>query len=316
MNPLALLNALPGAFAQGIIWGIMGIGVYITYKILDIADLSVDGTMATGGAVCAIMVVNGVPIWLAMICAVLAGMLAGFVTGIFHTFMGIPAILAGILTQLGLYSVNLRILGIGTSAGTASNLAISVDKYDLMLSLRNVREISITNPIVVAAVFLALLIAVLYWFFGTELGCSLRATGSNAGMSRAQGINTSFNKVLGLVISNGIVALASALYAQYQGFADVNAGRGAIVIGLAAVIIGDVIFGRLFHNFALKLLGVAFGAIIYYLVMQVVLWLGLDSSDLKLISAIVVAIFLAVPYWRKRYMSHRKGKNLDVRDNA
>ena len=307
MNPLSLLNALPGACAQGIIWGIMGIGVYITYKILDIADLSVDGTMATGGAVCGIMIVNGYSVWIAMLCAFLAGMLAGLITGIFHTFMGIPAILAGILTQLGLYSINLRILGIGTSAGTASNLAISVDQYDLLLSLRNVRVLSWNNPIFVAAIFLVILIAVLYWFFGTEMGCSLRATGSNAGMSRAQGINTSFNKVLGLMISNGIVALASALYAQYQGFADVNAGRGAIVIGLAAVIIGGVVFGKLFHNFALKLLGVALGAIIYYLVIQVVLWLGLSSSDLKLLSAIVVAVFLAIPYWKNRYLTGRKG---------
>ncbi|MCD8375914.1 MAG: ABC transporter permease [Oscillospiraceae bacterium] len=307
MNPLSLLNALPGACAQGIIWGIMGIGVYITYKILDIADLSVDGTMATGGAVCGILIVNGYSVWFALLCAFLAGMLAGLVTGIFHTFMGIPAILAGILTQLGLYSINLRILGVGTAAGTASNLAISVDKYNLLLSLRNVRVLSWNNPIFVGAVFLVVLIAVLYWFFGTELGCSLRATGSNAGMSRAQGINTNFNKVLGLMLSNGIVALASGLYAQYQGFADVNAGRGAIVIGLAAVIIGEVVFGKLFHNFALKLLAVALGAVIYYLVIQVVLWLGLSSSDLKLLSAIVVAIFLAVPHWRSKYLTPKKG---------
>lgn len=307
MNPLSLLNALPGACAQGIIWGIMGIGVYITYKILDIADLSVDGTMATGGAVCGILIVNGYSVWFALLCAFLAGMLAGLVTGIFHTFMGIPAILAGILTQLGLYSINLRILGVGTAAGTASNLAISVDKYNLLLSLRNVRVLSWNNPIFVGVVFLVVLIAVLYWFFGTELGCSLRATGSNAGMSRAQGINTNFNKVLGLMLSNGIVALASGLYAQYQGFADVNAGRGAIVIGLAAVIIGEVVFGKLFHNFALKLLAVALGAVIYYLVIQVVLWLGLSSSDLKLLSAIVVAIFLAVPHWRSKYLTPKKG---------
>ncbi len=312
MNPIALLNALPGAVAQGIIWGIMGIGVYITYKILDIADLSVDGTMATGGAVCVVLMLNGFPAWFALICAFLAGMVAGLVTGIFHTFMGIPAILAGILTQLGLYSVNLRILGIGTSAGTASNLAISVDRYPLLLSLRNVRVLSIKNPIFIAGVFLVVVILVLYWFFGTELGCSLRATGSNISMSRAQGINTNFNKVLGLMISNGIVALASGLYAQYQGFADVNAGRGAIVIGLAAVIIGEVIFGKIFHNFALKLLAVALGAIIYYLVIQVVLWLGLSSSDLKLLSAIVVAIFLAIPYWKNTYCSSRKGGKKNV----
>lgn len=306
MSVSSLLNALPGACAQGIIWGIMAIGVYITYKILDIADLSVDGTMATGGAVCVIMMTNGYSVWVALLCAFLAGLLAGLVTGIFHTFMGIPVILAGILTQLGLYSINLRILGIGSTSGTASNLTISVDKYDLLLSLRNVRELALNNPIFVGFAFLVVLIAVLYWFFGTELGCALRATGANANMSRAQGINTNLNKVLGLMISNGIVALSSGLLAQYQGFADVNMGRGAIVIGLAAVIIGDVIFGKLFRNFALKLLAVTFGAIIYYLVIQVVLWLGLSSSDLKLLSAIIVAIFLAVPYWKAKYFTSTK----------
>ncbi len=309
MSIISLLNALPGACAQGIIWGIMAIGVYITYKILDVADLTVDGTMALGGAVCVVMMTNGYSVWLALLCAFLAGMLAGLVTGIFHTFMGIPVILAGILTQLGLYSINLRILGIGTSAGTASNLTISVDKYNLLLSLRNVRTIALNNPILVGLIFLLVLIAVMYWFFGTELGCSLRATGANGDMSRAQGINTSFNKVLGLMLSNGIVALSSALYAQYQGFADVNMGRGAIVIGLAAVIIGEVIFGKIFRNFALKLLAVALGAVIYYLVIQVVLWLGLNSSDLKLLSAIIVAVFLAIPYWKGKYfISSRKGE--------
>ena len=307
MSITSLLNALPGACAQGIIWGIMAIGVFLTYKVLDMADLTVDGTMATGGAVCVIMMTNGYSVWVALACAVLAGMLAGFITGVFHTFMGIPVILAGILTQLGLYSINLRILGIGSSAGTASNLTISVDRYNLLLSLRHVRDFALNNPILVALLFLIVLIAILYWFFGTELGCGIRATGANENMSRAQGINTSFNKVLGLMISNGIVALSSALYSQYQGFADVNMGRGAIVIGLAAVIIGDVVFSKLFTNFALKLLAVAIGAVIYYLVIQVVLWLGLNSSDLKLLSAIIVAIFLATPYWKNKIAAARKG---------
>lgn len=311
MSITSLLNALPGACAQGIIWGIMAIGVFLTYKVLDMADLTVDGTMATGGAVCVIMMTNGYSVWVALLCAVLAGMLAGFVTGMFHTFMGIPVILAGILTQLGLYSINLRILGIGTSSGTASNLTISVDRYNLLLSLRNVREVALNNPILVGFLFLVVLIAVLYWFFGTERGCSIRATGANENMSRAQGINTNLNKVLGLMISNGIVALSSALYSQYQGFADVNMGRGAIVIGLAAVIIGEVIFGKIFKNFALSLLAVAIGAIIYYLVIQVVLWLGLNSSDLKLLSALVVAVFLAIPYW-KSHLASRKGVKSDA----
>lgn len=289
-----LIAALPGAVSQGLIWGIMAIGVYITYRILDVADLTVDGTMATGGAVCVMMVINGYPVWAALLVAFLVGMLAGLVTGIFHTGMGISPILAGILTQLGLWSINLRILG-------RANQAISVDKYDLLVSLRFIPKTLITVLIVIAVV-----VGALYWFFGTERGCSLRATGANKAMARAQGINTNFNTVLGLMLSNGIVALSSALFAQYQGFADVNSGRGAIVIGLAAVIIGEVLFGRLFRNFALKLVAVVLGAIIYYIVIQVVLWLKLDANDLKLLSALVVAVFLAVPYWKNKYTPRAK----------
>lgn len=298
MNFLTLFNALPGACAQGLIWGIMAIGVYITYKILDLADLTVDGTMCTGGAVCIIFMLNGHSVGVSLFAAFIAGMIAGLVTGIFHTAMGIPAILAGILTQLGLYSINLRIMG-----GKA-NQAISVDKYDLLVSLRYVKEVAFyKNTIFVTALIIVILIGVLYWFFGTEIGCSIRATGSNQNMSRAQGINTDFTKILGLMISNGIVAFASGLYAQYQGFADVNAGRGAIVIGLAAVIIGEVVFGKISQNFSFKLFSVAFGAIIYYLVLQVVLWMGLNSNDLKLLSALVVAVFLAIPYMKGKYFS-------------
>lgn len=293
-----LLNALPGAVSQGLIWGIMAIGVYITYKILDVADLTVDGTMSLGGAVCVTMLMNGYNIWTAIIAATVAGMAAGLITGIFHTFMGIPVLLAGILTQLGLYSVNLAILG------GRSNQGVSADNFDLIVSLRYVRGVPFyKNTIFVVAIFTIVIIAVLYWFFGTERGCSIRATGCNPNMSRAQGINTGFNTVLGLMISNGLVGLASALYAQYQGFADINAGRGAIVIGLAAVIIGLVLFERIFHNFALKLLAVAAGAVIYYIVLQVVIWLGLDTNYLKLLSALVVAIFLAVPYWKKKFFA-------------
>ena len=298
MNFATLFNALPGACAQGLIWGIMAIGVYITYKILDLADLTVDGTMCTGGAVCIIFMLNGHSVGVSLFAAFIAGMIAGLVTGIFHTAMGIPAILAGILTQLGLYSINLRIMG-----GKA-NQAISVDKYDLLVSLRYVKGVAFyKNTIFVAALIIVILIAVLYWFFGTEIGCSIRATGSNQNMSRAQGINTDFTKILGLMISNGIVAFASGLYAQYQGFADINAGRGAIVIGLAAVIIGQVLFGKIHGNFAFKLTSVALGGVIYYLVLQVVLWLGLNANDLKLISAGIVAIFLAIPYLKGKYLS-------------
>ena len=306
MEIVKLLNALPGAVSQGVIWGIMAIGVYITYRILDVADLTVDGSIATGGAVAAMLIISGCNVWVALAAAFVAGMLAGFVTGVFHTFMGIPAILSGILTQLALYSINLRIMG------NKANVALSVNKYNLLVSSRNARALSLENPLLVLAIFTVALIAVLYWFFGTERGCSLRATGANANMARAQGINTNFDKVVGLMLSNGIVALAGGLLTQYQGFSDVGMGRGAIVIGLAAVIIGEVVFSKAFHNFGLKLLAVSLGAIIYYIVIQVVLWLGLNTNDLKLLTALVVAIFLATPYWKAKYFTKKRESKGDA----
>lgn len=295
---MSLVNALPGAVAQGLIWGIMAIGVYLTFRILDIADLTVDGSLGTGGAVCIMLMLSGQNVWVSMAGATAAGMAAGLATGILHTFMGIPAILAGILTQLGLYSINLKTMG-------KANQAINVDKFDLLVSLRFIRKVPFyKNTILIVAIAIIILIAVLYWFFGTELGCSLRATGCNDKMARAQGINTDLSRVLGLMISNGLVALSGAMLCQYQGFADINMGRGAIVIGLAAVIIGEAIFGKIFRNFGLKLLGVALGSIIYYLVLQVVIWMGIDTDLLKLLSAAVVAVFLAIPTWKSRYFSN------------
>ena len=280
---------MPGSVAQGLIWGIMALGVYFTFKILNFADLTVDGTLGTGGAVAVMLILNGFPPSVALIFAFAAGMLAGLVTGILHTVFGIPDILSGILTQIALYSVNMNIMG-------RSNQAVSVDKYNLVVSLRY-----IPAAIVTTILFLVVIIGVLYWYFGTEQGFTIRATGCNPNMSRAQGINTNFAKVLALVISNGLVGLAGGLYAQYQGNSDVNMGRGAIVIGLAAVIIGEVlgeaIFGKRL-NFIGRLAFVAIGAIIYYVVIAFVLWLGLPSEDMKLFSAIVVAIFLAIPYLR------------------
>ena len=303
-----LPGALPGACAQGLIWGIMAIGVYLTYRILDVADLTVDGSFGTGGAVCVMCLLSGMNVWAALLVAVLAGLATGLVTGLLHTFMGIPAILAGILTQLALYSINLKIMG-------KANQSINVDKYGLLISLRWVKEFALHNPIIMVILATAV-IGVLYWFFGTELGCGIRATGSNPAMSRAQGINTNFNIVLGLAVSNALVALSGALLSQYQGFADVGMGRGAIVIGLAAVIIGEAVFSRIFHNFALKLASVSIGAIIYYIVIQLVLTLGFDANLLKLLSASVVAVFLAVPYWKGKYFSKPVKKAKEDAKNA
>lgn len=289
-----LLNALPGAVSQGLIWGIMAIGVYVTYRILDVADLTVDGSFATGGVVAVTLILNGWNLWIAMIMAFTAGMLAGLITGLLHTLMGIPAILAGILSQLALYSINLKILG-------KANIAINVNQTDLLVSLRWVKELAFHNPLITVTVVIAFLIAILYWFFGREIGCGIRATGANLNMARAQGINTDFNKVIGIMLSNGLVAFSGAFLTQYQGFADIKMGQGAIVIGLAAVIIGEAVFSKIFKNFALRLLSVVLGAIIYYIVVQAVITLGFDANLLKLLSASIVAIFLAVPYWKKKH---------------
>jgi len=301
-----LLGALPGSVSQGLIWAIMAIGVYITYRILDVADLTVDGSFATGGAVAVVLILNGCNLWLAMLAAFAAGLIAGAVTGLLHTFMGIPPILAGILTQLSLYSINLKIMG-------KANQSINVNQTDLLISLRWVKDFALHNPLITVGIVLLVLIGLLYWFFGTEMGCSIRATGINQSMSRAQGINVNFNKVLGIMLSNGLVAFSGAFLAQYQGFADVKMGQGAIVIGLAAVIIGEALFGKIFKNFALRLVSVALGSIIYYIVIQTVITLGLDANLLKLLSAVIVAIFLAIPYWKRQYAQthmrkHKGGK--------
>ena len=306
---LAFINSMPGALGQGLAWGIMAIGVYLTYRVLDVSDLTVDGSLATGGAVCAVAISMGLNPWLAVLLAVLAGMLAGLVTGFFHTKCGIPAILSGILTQLALYSINLRIMAIGDTASTKATVALNVNSHNLLLSSRYIRSLSLENPLILLVIVVGLVIAALYWFFGTEMGCSLRATGANQNMARAQGINTNFSKVLGLVVANGLVALSGALLAQYQGSATVDMGRGAIVIGLAAVIIGEVLFGKIFVNFALKLLACIIGAIIYYVVITLVLRLGLESTDLKLLTAMVVALFLTIPNWKNKIF-HKKAKEV------
>ena len=307
----SFINALPGALSQGLIWGIMAIGLYITYKVLELSDLTVDGSFCTGGAVCVMAMLAGCNVFVAMLLAILAGMLAGAVTGLFHTKCGIPAILAGILTQLGLWSVNLAIMDMSATQ------RLDVSKFNLLVSLRFLKEVSkgkkpfYMHPILVVAVVTAVLIGILYWFFGTEKGASIRATGCNEHMARAQGINTNGNKMLGLMLANGMVALSGALLSQYQGFAEINMGRGAIVIGLACIIIGDVVFGKIFRNFALKLLSVSLGSILYYIVVQFVISvLSIDTNYLKLFSAVIVAVFLAVPYWKKQMAHGKKHKEV------
>lgn len=297
MNFVNLFSAMPGALAQGLIWGVAAIGIYITFRILDFADLTVDGSLCTGGAACIMMMQAGFDVWTAMLVSIVVCMLTGLATGIFHTVMGIPPILSGILSQLGLYSVNLKIMG-------KANQSINVDKYSILVSLRYIKNVAFyKNSIFIVAIIVIVIIAILYWFFGTEYGSAIRATGCNGNMARAQGINTNLCKIIALMLSNGLIGLSGALLAQYQGFADINMGRGAIVIGLAAVIIGEAIFGKIFKNFALRLFGVALGSVLYYIVLQVVIWLGIDPDLLKLLSALVVAVFLAVPYWKGRALT-------------
>lgn len=291
------LHSLPNTVTQGVIWGILAIGVYLTYKILNIADMTVDGSIVTGMAVCAVLMTAGWNVWLAMLMATLAGMLAGLVTAVFHTFMGIPAILAGILTQLILWSVNLKIMG-------SANVTLPARTYKVLLT-----QMLKTRSLLIIIPFALVLVGLLYWFFGTEIGRAFRATGCNPDMSRAQGINTRMMTILGLVLSNGIVALAGALLCQFQGYSDINSGRGAIVVGLAAIIIGEALFSRIARNFAVRLLTVIAGGIIYYLVYQIVIFLGLDADLLKMLSALVVALFLAVPYWRNKV---RAGKPIGI----
>lgn len=295
---------MPGAIAQGLIWGLFAIGLYISYKILDIADLTVDGSICTGACVLAVLMSKGVNVYLCILAAFLAGAIAGAITGLFHTAMGIPPILSGILTQLILWSVNLKILG-------KANVSISSRKYPVLLS-----SIDNVSAIIVSVIFCALTIVGLYLFFYTEVGFSLKSTGDNEAMSRAQGVNVNLNKVIGLAISNGIIAISGALLAQYQGFADINMGRGAIVIGLAAIIIGLSVSLKIKPNFVVSLIGVVGGGIVYYLVYTFVIFLGLDTDLLKALSAVVVAIFLAIPYLRAKYFNKVKGLDADKTEVA
>lgn len=302
MNNLsAFFNAMPNAASQGLIWGIMAIGLYITFKILELSDLTVDGSFCTGGAVCAVMMYEGYTVWIAMPVAFLAGAIAGAITGFLHTKCKIPAILAGILTQLSLWPINLTIMGIASGRPIESYLALSSRKFDVLVGSSFVQTVPagmkpwFYHPLLTMGLMTLAVVGALYWFFGTERGCSIRATGANEHMARAQGINTNANKMLGLMLANGLVALAGSLFTQFQGFATIDMGSGAIVNGLAAIVIGDVLFGKLFKNFALKLISVSLGAVIYFSIIQAVLDLAdIDSNYLKLSSALVVVIFLTV----------------------
>lgn len=291
LNPASFLGALPGNIAQGILWGLMALGVFITFKLLNFADLTVDGSFATGGAVTAILLFNGVNIYVAVLAALAAGIISGLITGFLHTLLGIPDILSGILTQIALYSVNLNIMG-------KSNLPISYRNYTLVVSSSN-----IMMAIIIGLAIAAVIIAAMYWYFGTEQGATIRSTGSNPAMSKAQGININAAKVIALALSNGLVALSGSLFAQYQGFSDINMGRGAIVIGLAAVIIGQVLGEVIFRkriNFVIRLIFVVAGGVLYYIAMGIVLWLKMPTDDTKLFTAVIVAIFLAVPYLQNK----------------
>lgn len=303
MSLLNLFSRLPAAVAQGMIWGIMALGVYITFRVLNLADLTVDGTFALGGAVSVMLILAGWPAWLSVIAAIIAGLAAGLITGLLHTKLGIPAILAGILTQFSLYSINLRIMGM------KSNQTANLKNYGMFFE--NGRGFLVSSRYIPMAILMGGILAVavvfaLYWYFGTEQGSALRATGCNPNMSSAQGINISNMKVLGLALSNGLVGLSGALMTQFQGTADVNMGRGAIVIGLAAIVIGEVLCSAIFRkgsNFAVRLAFIVIGGILYYFVMTVILWLKLDANDLKLFTAIIVALFLAVPYLQEKARS-------------
>ena len=307
---LQYLTSLPGAINLALIWAIMGIGVFITFKVLNLADLTVDGSFATGGIVCAVVISQGGNFALGLLLGFLAGLLCGLVTGLLHTLLGIPAILAGILTQLALWSINLKI-----GSGKA-NIALNARTMPVLVT-----QLNIYNSLWILALIVIAVCAILYWFFGTELGASIRATGNNPHMSKAQGINVKLNIVLGLMISNGLVALSGALLAQYQGFADINMGRGAIVIGLCAVVIGTAIFSHVSFNFLVRLLSVGVGSIIYYIVYQTVVFMGFDTDLLKMLAAVIVAVFLGVPYlqktlipkfkkWKKNRRMLKRGESL------
>ena len=297
-----MLHDFIGAISLGLIWAVMAIAIYITYKILDIADMTVEGSITMGAAISAICISNGMNPYLTLILAFCGGLCAGFLTGFFHTILKIPALLSGILTMLALYSVNLRIMG---------KANVSLLKMDTVFTpFENLGLSKNLAVIAVMVIIVGILIAALYWFFGTELGCAIRATGNNRKMARAQGINTRFMTIIALMLSNGLVALAGALIAQNQSFADMSMGIGSIVIALASLIIGEVLLGK--GNFFVRLLSLVFGAIIYRIIIAFVLWLGMPSNDLRLFTALTVAVALALPVFRSYFRTLKNSFRKEV----
>ncbi|MEG1942543.1 MAG: ABC transporter permease, partial [Angelakisella sp.] len=298
-----ILRAIPGAASQGVLWGIMTLGVYLTYKVLGYSDLTVDGSFATGGAVSAMLIMQGMNPFVTLVFATAAGMLCGILTGLLHTWFKIPAILSGILLMIALYSINMRIMGGKANIpllGEDTIVTIIMDKFGVSMN---------TATLIIGLALSAILIAILYWFFGTELGSAIRATGNNEAMVRALGASTDQMKILGLLLSNGLVSLSGALVAQAQGYANVQMGTGAIIIGLASVIIGEVIFGVRF-SFSYKLASVVVGSVLYRVIIAMVLQFGLSTNDLKLFTAVVVAAALGFPVFqnwlRERFPTKKK----------
>ncbi len=293
-----LLASMLGAVSQGLIWSLMVLGVYITFKLLDIADMTTDGAFALGGCVCATLMLKGCDPTVALICGAAAGGVAGAVTGVLHTFFGIPAILAGILTQISLWSINLRIMS------DKSNQSINKINSDITFWVDKLGISQSQASMIVGIIVVLLAVAALYWFFGTELGAALRATGNNEAMIRALGVDTNKSKLMGLVIANALVGLSGALICQSTKYADVGMGTGAIVIGLAAIVIGEVLFGRA-QNFGLKLLAAVAGCVIYFLIRAIVLRMGMKANDMKLLSALIVGAALCIPVAMAKVKANR-----------
>ena len=314
---MSILLSVEGAIGQGILWGIMALGVYITFRLLDFADLTVDGSFATGGAVSAILIVSGVDPVLSLFAALLAGAASGAVTGFLNTICKIPAILAGILTQIGLYSINLMIMG-KSNLPLLNTKTIFSNVSDVIHLPRSISKWISTNNLTVLLIGIVLavvVIGILYWFFGTEIGSAIRATGNNEHMVRANGISTKKTIMVALMLSNALNAFSGALVAQQQGYADVKMGIGAIVMALASIVLGEVLFGRK-GGFARRLTSIVIGSIAYRIIVAIVLQLGLSADNLKLFTSILVGIALSIPIMMENSKQKARYKKLTAEVDA